>query len=222
MRPAPTSRTTASAISTITSACRKRCRPPPLDAPCAPSLSESVRSTRSARTAGARLKARLVKTATAAVKSSTRRSTVTSATRGMLAGFHQPTNLTPAKASARPTAVAMPVRTRLSVSSCRITRNPLAPSAARTAISRWRPSARARRRFATFAQAMSRRNATAPKSSQMARRTEPTTSSVSDNTTVSNCICFGYKPSLVIATAMPCSSSAACSTVAPGFRRPTA
>ena len=89
---------------------------------------------------------------------------------------------------------ATPVRTRLSVSSCRTTRNPLAPSAARTAISRWRPSARASSRFATLAQAISSRNATAPNSSQIARRTEPTTSSVSESTTVSNCICAGIEP----------------------------
>ena len=50
----------------------------------------------------------------------------------------------------------------LSVSSCRTMRPRLAPRAARTAISRWRASARESSRFATFAQAISSTNATAP------------------------------------------------------------
>ena len=54
-----------------------------------------------------------------------------------------------------------------------------APRAARTAISRWRPSARDRSRFATFAQAMSSTKPTDPASTMSDRRTSPTTCSCS-------------------------------------------
>ena len=54
---------------------------------------------------------------------------------------------------------------RLSVITWRTRRAPDAPSAARTAISRWRVLARARRRFATLAQAISSTRLTAPSNS---------------------------------------------------------
>ena len=51
----------------------------------------------------------------------------------------------------------------LSVSICLTTRPRLAPIAARTAISFCRAAPRARRRLATFAQAINRTNPTAPR-----------------------------------------------------------
>jgi hypothetical protein len=80
--------------------------------------------------------------------------------------------------TASPTRAPDNDSTTLSVSSCRTRRPVPAPSAARTDISRWRVDARTRRRFATFAQASSRRNATAASSNTSWRRSvAPTTES---------------------------------------------
>ena len=130
IRPAPTSSSTASAICTTTSALRKRWRAPPLETPWPPSLSDSVRSMRSARNAGARLKSTLVRSATTAVKTRTEMSSPTLAMRGMSAGFHHATSRTPAYARPRPTTALAAVSTRLSVRSWRTIRIRLAPSAA--------------------------------------------------------------------------------------------
>ena len=72
-----------------------------------------------------------------------------------------------------------PARTRLSVRSCRRIRPRPAPSAVRIAISLCRPVARARRRLATFAQAIRRTNATAPRRTVSAGREEPVICSAS-------------------------------------------
>ena len=53
------------------------------------------------------------------------------------------------------------------MSSCRTSRRRLAPSAARTVISRWRALARDSSRFETLAQAISSSSATAPSRTQM-------------------------------------------------------
>ena len=191
IRPAPMRRTTASAISATTSALRKRRRPPPVVALPPPSFMESVRSDRRMRAAGARLKTTVVRSAMTTVKTRTRQSTVLPDTRGMLGGFQSARIRMPIVASARPATALTDASTRLSVSNWRTTRAAPAPRAVRTAISRWRASARASSRFATLAHAISSRNPTAPNSSQMVRRTPPTTSSRSENASVSNCICCG-------------------------------
>ena len=174
IRPAPTSRITARAISTTTSMLRNRWRPPPLDALWLPSFRLSARLTRRARRAGIRLKTRLVRSATPAVNASTRASRPAADTRGIFAGSHQVSSRTPPYASPRPATALMPVSARLSVNNWPSSRRLPAPRAQRTAISRWRPSARASSRLATLAQAISRRKATAPKSRSIARRTAPT------------------------------------------------
>jgi hypothetical protein len=134
--PAPIRSTTASAISATTSALRNRRRLPPVVAFPPPSFIESVRSDRRIRTAGARLKMTVVRSATAIVKTRTRQSTVLPETRGMLEGFHAVSARTPIVASINPATPLMTARTRLSVSSCRTTRQAPAPRAVRTAISR--------------------------------------------------------------------------------------
>ena len=76
-----------------------------------------------------------------------------------------------------PSARQAPARTpttRLSVNNCCTNLLLEAPSAPRTAISRSRPLVRARVRLATFAQAISRINPTAPNSSRSLGRTAPT------------------------------------------------
>ena len=70
---------------------------------------------------------------------------------------------------------AKPSKT-LSVKSWRITRHGLAPKAERTANSRVRPVERARRRFATFPQAISNTKLTAPSRTSRIPCTLPTTS----------------------------------------------
>ena len=59
-------------------------------------------------------------------------------------------------------AAAIADNSKLSASNCLTMRKRLAPSASRTAISRVRATVRANCRFATFAQAMSKTNPTAP------------------------------------------------------------
>src|SRR5690349_8569484 len=74
-----------------------------------------------------------------------------------------------AQASPNPSRPPARDRTRLSVRSWRAKRNRPAPSAVRTANSRWRPQALTRSRFATLAQAMSRTTPTAAKRSRSPR-----------------------------------------------------
>ena len=74
------------------------------------------------------------------------------------------------RAPSRPRAPASESST-LSVSSCRMMRPRPAPMAARIAISRRRPTARASSRFATFAQAISSTKLTAPTSTSSDERT---------------------------------------------------
>ncbi len=69
---------------------------------------------------------------------------------------------TPHTASSHPSVAAAVDRRKLSTRSCRTMRQRLAPRVVRIEISRERPTARARRRLATLAQAMRSTNATAP------------------------------------------------------------
>ena len=77
---------------------------------------------------------------------------------------------TPAYARPRPATPATNASSTLSTSSCRTMRHRVAPIETRTAISRERSAARASSRLATFAQAMSSTNATAPMSDQNSTR----------------------------------------------------
>ena len=98
----------------------------------------------------------------ASVKSSTIGSMPISSTRGSLAGAIRRSRPMAAWVNARPQhASRESQRAQLSDSSSRAMRPRLAPSAARIASSCWRPSARTRKRFATFAQAMSSTTPTA-------------------------------------------------------------
>jgi len=73
-------------------------------------------------------------------------------------------------------------RTKLSANNCRISRPLVAPIAARIAISRRRPVARVRLRFATFAQPISNTSPTAASNRSKTRLTSPTTSRFSVST----------------------------------------
>ena len=100
----------------------------------------------------------------------------------------------------------------------------LAPSAVRTANSRWRVSARASSRLARLAQAMSSTKPTAACSTQIAREALPTISACTGS------ICsgwfFGSKACILTPVRSPhcgssaCSSASAAAGVTPGFSRP--
>jgi hypothetical protein len=79
----------------------------------------------------------------------------------------------------KPSSAEATDSTTLSVSSCRTMRCGEAPIEIRTATSRSRSAARASSRFATFAQAISSRKPTAPKSVQRTARELPTSRSFS-------------------------------------------
>ena len=101
-------------------------------------------------------------------------------------------------------------------------RNRPAPSAARTASSRFRAAARTSSRFATFAQAMSSTRLTAAIRIQSDDRTLPTTRSGNDRTPND---WFGVRTSgkrCRNVSAACCSPAVADSTLAPGASRPTA
>ncbi len=95
-----------------------------------------------------------------------------------------------------------------------------APRAIRTAISLCRSAARASSRFATFAQAISRTNATAPRRSMSAGRRSPTNDLEQrlERSCSARAFEFGYCSARRLA--MPTTSARACSTLTPGFRRP--
>ena len=81
----------------------------------------------------------------------------------------------------------MHARTKPSVRSWRTTRAGLAPSAERTASSRWREPARVSIRLATSAQPMSSTIATAPMRTTIIRRLCPTTSSMNGHIGIDSC-----------------------------------
>ena len=121
-----------------------------------------ARSTRAPSSAGAIPKRTLVRSERPNVNASTRTSSP-SGTGRVLAGSSKSASTRVVHcANTRPSTAPARARSRLSVSSCRTRRARLAPSATRNVTSLWRRLALTRNRFATFAQAMSRTNTTAP------------------------------------------------------------
>ena len=157
------SRINASATSVITRALRARCFPsaPPV-ALRVPDLSAVFRSTCDACQAGTRPKMMPVASESRRVKPSTTPSRRIVLTRGMFCGTAATRASVPHCAMSKPSNPPSPARSTLSVSNCRIIRPRFAPRAARNAISFPRTDARASIRLATFAFAISSRQATAP------------------------------------------------------------
>jgi hypothetical protein len=114
-----------------------------------------------------------VNTEIARVKRKTVRLTPISASRGKFAGFNETNRSRLQMARTKPTAPPSTARTMLSVRSSRMTRDRLAPSAPRMAISLCRAAARASSKFAMFAQAISKTKATAARSTISIGRTSP-------------------------------------------------
>ena len=173
-KPAPTSNTTANAISVITSALRVRCaarRPLELRTL---SLSICPISTPAEWNAGTSPNSRPVSTAIATEKASTRPSIATFSRRGKPLGPNATIASTIHAASAPPMIAPASERRTLSVTSWRTIRPRPAPSAVRTAISVSRPAARTSSRLATLAHAMRSTNVTAPNIVSSVPRTSPT------------------------------------------------
>ena len=219
----PTRRINASATSTITSVARARfCRRPVPDRPLA-SFSDVVRSVFDVCSAGSSPKSTPVTIETAIVKATTRQSSETnvpaSPTRGRLAVFTDSSARMPTTPSARPSAPPITDRSRLSVRSCRRMRPRDPPIAARTAISRVRPVARASSRFATLAHAISRTSATAPSITYSVGRTFWTSTLRMGSTLkllVAGSACGNFCRK---SCADAFSRSFACSSETPGFSR---
>ena len=219
--PAPTSNTIEIAISPTTRRLRRRRREPPSPpSPCAflpPALSVELRSTRAARTAGARPKRMPVRIDTANVNARTRPSRPIASSRGMLPGLIARIAPRASAATSSPATPPMRPSSAVSVRSWRTSRCQRAPSATRTAISFWRAVARVSNRFATLAHAMSRTSVTEPITTNTARRTLPTTDSTSGTTSivkVRSRLSFSR-----IRAAMAATSACACAIVTPGFSR---
>src|SRR6266576_281390 len=218
--PAPTTRTTARAISLITSAARRRCRPCPVPAPALPSFKESVRSARAARRAGKSPVAMVVMIVTPSANASTQPSTCTVSSRGSTDGAARLSNAMAAYAPATPSPPPRDASTTLSVSSCLTTRPRPAPKADRMASSRPRAPARASVRLATLTQPIIRTRPTATTSTSSCCVVPNRISSRSGNsaTDVQSALNPGYVAASRRAT--PSRSAFACSRVIPGLRRP--
>ncbi len=129
----------------------------------APSRSPLVSDSRQARSAGTTPKPMPVSPVSSAANPSMRRSTPGTSAIGSAFGTRRAISGTTATASATPSAPPHAARIRLSVINWRTSRSRPAPIAVRTASSRRRESARARRRFARFVHAISRTPTAAPR-----------------------------------------------------------
>ena len=169
--PAPTSSTRASVTSPTTSAfCRRRL--PPI-APGASSRSDCSMPGAEARHAGRIPNTTPVRTASPRPNARTGPSSPISVARGSARGQTASRALSPDADSTTPTAPAASASSVLSVSSWRTSRPRPAPRARRTASSRRRAVARASRRLAALAQAISSTRATAPASIRRRWLTSP-------------------------------------------------
>ena len=164
--PDPISRTSARAVCATTSASRAQRRRPVTPRP--PSRSR-VSSCAAPRTAGTSPQARAANRAAPRVKSRVVPLRWTSSSRGMPAGAARRNAGKATQASTTARMPASPATITASAICSRISCPRAAPTARRTARSRWRPSARTRKRFATLAQAMSRTMPTAASSTHSER-----------------------------------------------------
>ena len=172
--PAPAKSTTATAISTMARAERTvPVRPVVVRVPLAAAAVSGMSAACHAGASPARMPAATVIPAANSVTRQSSDSAIPSGSvpGGSNAGAERSTAAPSASPAVPPTAAS----SRLSVSSCRKSCRRLAPSAARTASSRVRPTPRASSRFATFAHAMSSTNPTTPaNTSDVVLRSLPT------------------------------------------------
>ena len=219
-RAAPTSSTSASEIWVTTSPARKRLRRRLPLLPFPSPRNDSAGSFAAATSAGASPKANPTTTETRNVNPRTRPSIEISLSRGMPRGLRASSASTDQVATRRPRTPPRTANRTASASTCRTRRHRVAPRAARTATSRCRVAARARKRLATLAQAMRSTNPTAPHRSRSAGLIEPTASVVIPTTVTPRPVFWsGYSTASARATVL--SSCWAPSIVAEGVSRPT-
>src|ERR1041384_786373 len=152
--PAPTSNTSAKAISATTSALRRRCRAKLAVEARLLSFSASATSAFAALHAGINPKTTPVSNDNSSENVSTYPSMPIAVSRGRLAGFNAVRRSTPHIARTTPSAPPSAASNTLSTISWRTSLKRPAPSAARITISRWRDAARASSKLAKFVQAI--------------------------------------------------------------------
>ena len=158
--PAATRRTSANAVSAITSTDRVRPVLRLADPRVLSSLSSDHAFPRKTTSAGARPKTRPVTTASPIVNASTAGWSVEVVMPGTCCDPRATRARAPATPRRSPPSAPRAESTRPSVSICRTSRCRPAPRVVRIASSRYRPVARISRRFATFAQAIRRTSRT--------------------------------------------------------------
>ena len=131
-----------------------------------PSLRASLGSMRAARRAGASPKKRPAKSEVESENNKSVESTEISFSRGVSGGAMARNRCTPPAARSIPNPPPSSAMRQLSTNPCRNKRPREAPSAARTAISRWRAEPRASKRLARLAQEISRTSVDAPRSTR--------------------------------------------------------
>ena len=163
-RPAAVRSSNVNATSPITSQSRLRRAALVSELPNEPAWSAALISVRAACHAGQSPNKRVVSVASKKVNAITRQSKPASSNRGAPAGANATRASRPQIAKTRPSPPPIAEIAKLSMSNCRMIWPREAPIAARTANSRARAAPRTARRFAKFAQAMSKTSATAPSS----------------------------------------------------------
>ena len=183
-----------------------------------PSFIASLKSVLVSRQAGAKPARMPVNTEIESVNANTHPSSVTMIEAGSRSARNARISFTANCARSRPRAPPAIESRVVSVRICCTTRLRLAPKAVRMAISLRRASAFATNKFATFAQAMSRTNATAPNNTSSAGRMSPTIWSRSGTTIApqplsSSGYCCSRRREIVVI------STCACLVSTCGFRR---
>ncbi len=216
--PAPISSTSESATSETTSTLRVL---PPLasELPRLPCFSASFTSVRVKRSEGIKPASTPVKIETTRVNTKTCVSSVTSTKRGSRSASIFTISPMLARARSNPRAPPATDNTTVSAKMWRTMATRPAPKAVRIAISLRRAKVFAKTRFATFAHAISKTKATAPKSTSSAGRMSPTSCSRKGIAVAPQPLSSaGYCCSSLVEIAP--SSDLACSIATPGFRRP--
>ena len=190
---------------------------------CASSFSAEARLTRVPCHAGARPNKIPVSSETRAVNANTRASRPTSGRTGNVGGVRRSSTGRTQFVSTSPTPPLNNASNTLSVSTCRINRQRVAPIEERTAISRRRARARASMRLAALAQAMTSTIRTAPISTAVNAHTVPRKGdgTVVDGKTAApkSLLYLGSISSSRRINAV--NSASACGALTPGVKRPT-
>jgi len=215
-RPAPTSRTSESPTSAITSA--ERVRPWFAVLPRSPSLRNSLGFDRDDCKAGIRPKITPQRMEARKLKANTSRLIPICVNSRISGGLNANNDGTVTIASKRPSTPPNSASRTLSVSNWRSKRRRLAPSVVRIEISLARAVARARRRFATFAQPIRSTTTTAASKTSRTGRISPTTYSCRGRNVIP---VFSFASGYCVSRRRPMvsSSARACCAVTPRFNR---